>query len=199
MSAPLYAFCRWGCAVLLRAGWRLRVIDAAKVPLEGPLIVACNHVSYFDPPALGVAMPRPVRYMAKSELFSIPVLGLLIAGLGAYPVDRKRGDTGAIKRALELLRKGAAVGVFPEGTRNLDGTIKGQMGVALLASLSGAAVLPAYVGGSAGARRLQRISVVFGDPLHFERGRKARREDLAKWTEEIMRRIYALREKLGDH
>ena len=196
---PFYRFARGVCKLVCLTVWRFKAAGVENIPLEGPLIVACNHVSYFDPPALGVAMPRPVRYMAKMELFSIPVLGPVIAALGAYPVDRKRGDTGAVKRALELLRTGAAVGVFPEGTRNLDGTIKGQLGVALLASLSGATVQPAYIDGSAGARRLQRISVVFGDPLRFERGQKARREDLAKWTEEIMTRIYALREKLGAH
>jgi 1-acyl-sn-glycerol-3-phosphate acyltransferase len=196
VKGPFYAFCRGAIRVLLTLFWRFRIRGVERVPLTGPLIVACNHVSYFDPPALGAALPRPVAYMAKEELFSIPVLGPLIRALGAYPVDRTRGDVAAIKRSLAVLETGAAVGIFPEGTRNRDGTVKPQVGVALLAAWSGATVLPAYVEGSSGANRFRPITVVFGEPLQFARNRKAPREDLAKWTDEIMARIYALRERL---
>ena len=92
---------------MLRMFWRLHVHGAERVPLSGPLIVACNHVSYFDPPALGVAMPRPIHYMAKQELFDIPVLGRVITWLNAFPVDRSRGDRAAIKRSLQVLQNGA--------------------------------------------------------------------------------------------
>jgi len=133
--------------------------------------------------------------MAKQELFRIPVLGPVITGLGAFPVDRSRGDVAAIRTAVGVLKTGACLGIFPEGTRNVDGTGKAQMGVALLASLSGATVLPAYVAGTARAKALARITVVFGEPVRFELGRKASREDLAKWTDGLMELIYALREK----
>jgi len=196
MNRPLYAFCRQFVRQLLRAGWRLRVVGAERVPLEGPLIVACNHVSYFDPPALGAACPRPLSYLAKAELFGIPVLGALIAGLGSYPVERSGGDVSAIRRALDVLKTGAALGIFPEGTRNPTGSIAPLSGVALLASLSGAPVLPAYVDGSTDPRRFGRITVIFGEPLRFERVQKARREDLAKHTNEIMTRVFELRERL---
>lgn len=181
--------------MLLRLFWRFRIVGVRNVPKDGPLILACNHTAYLDPPALGAAAPRPVTYMAKQELFEIPVLGPLITGLGAFPVDRSRGDVAAIKTAIGVLKTGACLGIFPEGTRNPDGTGKPQMGVALLALRSGATVLPAYVSGTSRAKRLARITVVFGEPLRFEPGRKATREDLAKWTEELMVRIYALREK----
>ncbi len=169
------------------------------MPLDGPLIVACNHRSYFDPPALGVALPRPVSYMAKIELFRIPVLGSVIRRLNAFPVDRSRGDVAAIKRAVEVLRQGKAVGIFPEGTRNLTGDVKPQVGVALLASLAHAPVLPAYVAGTAKAHAFAPIRVIFGEPIVLTAGGKATREDLANWTSEVMGRIEALREKLGDH
>ena len=84
--------------------WRLRVEGAEHVPPSGPLIVAANHVSYMDPVALGVAFPRSIAYMAKSELFSIPLLGPLIARLKAYPVDRRKSATAAIKKSVEILR-----------------------------------------------------------------------------------------------
>ncbi len=196
MSAGFYAFSRQVVRLVLGAGYRFRAIGAERVPLDGPLIVACNHVSYFDPPSLGAAAPRQVRFMAKQELFAVPLLGPILRGLDSYPVDRSRGDVSAIKRSLDVLRQGAAVGIFPEGTRNTSGTVKAQMGVGLLASLSGAPVLPAYVDGTADPRPFRRISVVFGEPLQFAKTQKARREDLAKYTDEIMTRIFALRERL---
>ena len=137
----------------------MRVLDVENVPLTGPLIVACNHVSYLDPPALGAAMPRPVTYMAKQELFRI-------------------------------------LGIFPEGTRNKDGTVQPQQGVALLHYLSGAPILPVYLDGTGHAERLGRVSAVFGRPVSFTTGEKASREEMAKWTTEIMQRVFALKERL---
>jgi 1-acyl-sn-glycerol-3-phosphate acyltransferase len=195
----VYAFAKWLVTLLLRTFWHFQVEGAEHVPPDGPLIVACNHRSYFDPPALGCALPRPVAYMAKIELFRIPVLGAIITWLNAFSVDRSRGDVAAIKKAVEQLRQGKAVGIFPEGTRNLTGEVKAQVGVALLASLSKAPVLPAYISGTAHAKRLAPIRVAFGEPVLLTSGGKATREDLAKWTDEVMARIDALREKLGDH
>jgi 1-acyl-sn-glycerol-3-phosphate acyltransferase len=172
------------------------VIGREHVPLSGPLIVAANHVSYFDPPVIGVASPRPLFYMAKRELFEIPLFGALIRALNAYPVDRKRGDAGAIKRTVEMLIKGNAVVLFPEGTRNRDGSARPRAGVALLASLSGAPVLPVHISGTEEVRRFRSIRVVFGEPFSPGKGRKANREDLERWTDEIMGRIHALGERL---
>ena len=174
----------------------LRVIDAQNVPPQGPVILACNHIAYLDPPALGCGLPRPVLYMAKTELFRIPVFGALIRALGAFPIDRSRGDVGAIKQAAALLRGGAVLCIFPEGTRNKDGKGKPQLGIALLASRTGATVVPAYVSGTSQAKHRAKVTVVYGEPIRFEPGRQARREDLAKWTDELMGRIFALREKI---
>ncbi|HTV75131.1 MAG TPA: lysophospholipid acyltransferase family protein [Candidatus Acidoferrales bacterium] len=207
------------CGVPLRTVWRLRAVGTELVPRTGPLIVASNHISFFDPPALGVALPRPLHYMAKQELFEIPLFGPLIRATNAYPVDRSRGDVGAIRRTVEMLRAGNAVAIFPEGGRNKNGQAKARPGVALLAALSRAPILPAYIEGTSGVRRLHAITVIFGEPFvprprglaplvdvappsagAFEKtnasDRKASREDLAKWTDEIMHRIFALREQL---
>ena len=186
-----YHFARLACKVICVALLRLEVEGCERVPLEGPLIVACNHISYVDPVALGVALPRPVWFMAKVELFRIPVLGPVIAGLGAYPVDRGKGDVAAIKTSVRQLRMGRAIGIFPEGTRNLSGTERVHTGVALLASLSGAPVIPAYVLGGDRAKRLGKLRVAFGDPVQNGAG-KASREDLAQPTGDIMARIRAL-------
>lgn len=178
---------------------RMDVHGLENVPPTGGLIVACNHVSYVDPVALGVALPRPLAYMAKAELFRIPILGPVIAALNAYPVERGKGDLTAIRNSIRALEAGKAIGIFPEGTRNLSGEAPIHTGVALLASLSEAPVLPAYVRGGEGAKRLGKLDVAFGEPLRLAESRtgKASREDLANWADTIMSRIRALGEKLS--
>ena len=160
--------------------------------MSGPLIVAANHVSYLDPPALGCALPRPIRYMAKAELFRIPVLGATIAALGTFPVDRGKGDLQAVRRSLAVLDNGGAIGIFPEGTRNKDGTAQAQTGVAMLAAYSGAPVQPAYISGSARADKLHKITVTFGKPMHFTKKSRTDRDELKQWRDDIMTSILAL-------
>ncbi len=202
MSA--YAAARSFLRPILGLLWRLRVTGAENVPLTGPLIVACNHVSYIDPVALGVACPRPLAYMAKAELFHIALLGPLISALGAYPVERTSSATAAIKRSVQVLKSGGAVGMFPQGTRVRALGVQARTGVALLARLSGAPVIPAYVAGSSAAGRFRQIKVAFGSPLAFVtsidgRREKATREELANWTAMIMERIATLAgSTLGD-
>jgi len=190
-----YSVCKWASWAVVATLFGFKTVGLQNVPRTGPLIVACNHISNLDPPCLGVGLPRPVAYMAKTELFDIPVLGWVIRALGAFPVDRSRGDVAAIRAAIDVLERGTCLGIFPEGGRNVDGTKQPQMGVALLASRSGATVVPAYVSGTSHSKFRSRVTVVFGEPLGSGPPRKARRDDLAKWTEELMIRIYALREK----
>ena len=173
MIPAFYGFARFTVWLALSLLWRFRAVGVRGVPLEGPLIVACNHVSYFDPPALGVAMPRPVTYMAKEELFRIPLLGPVIRWLGAFPVDRKRGDVAAIKAAIRILETGAALGIFPEGTRSPDGRLhRGKTGVARMALASGAPVVPVGITGTDRAlprgSKLPRphpVHIAFGPPI----------------------------------
>ncbi len=175
--------------------WRARATGVENVPKTGPLIIACNHMSYLDPPGMGCFVPRRISFMAKKELFDIPILGPAIAGVGAYPVDRKGSARSAIKKSLEVLKAGGAVGIFPEGTRNLSGEVEPQVGAALLASLSKAPVVPASIVGSDRALKFPKIKVAFGPPLRLPEGRKATHDDLSKFTAEIMSAIRALSEK----
>jgi 1-acyl-sn-glycerol-3-phosphate acyltransferase len=193
----LYDFSKASVRILALTVWRARVFGAHNVPMSGPLIVACNHRSYLDPPLMGCFCPRRISYMAKKELFEMPVLGRMIHALGAYPVDRHGSATAAIRRSLSVLEAGGAVGIFPEGTRNRDGTVAPQTGVALLASLAKAPVVPACVKGTGRALRLGRIEVAFGPPLALAGDRKATREDLAKFTSTVMSAIERLTENIG--
>jgi 1-acyl-sn-glycerol-3-phosphate acyltransferase len=197
MNTWFYDFAKFAVRCMVRVVWRARVRGTENVPPTGPLIVACNHVSYLDPPAMGSLCPRRISYMAKKELFEVPVLGAVIRALGAYAVDRQGSATAAIKRSLEVLKAGGAIGIFPEGTRNRSGEVEPQTGVALLAALGGAPVVPASIRGTDRALRLGRIDVAFGAPLELSAGRKATRDDLAKFTLAIMNAIEALTEKTG--
>jgi 1-acyl-sn-glycerol-3-phosphate acyltransferase len=197
MNQRFYDFSSATVRLMARTLWRAQASGMENVPRDGPLIVACNHVSYLDPPVMGCFVPRRISYMAKKELFTMPVLGSVIRGLGAYAVDRDGSATAAIKRSLEVLRRGGTVGIFPEGTRNRSGDVMPQAGVALLASLAKAPVVPACILGSDRALRLGQIKVAFGPPLALPAGRKASRESLAKFTDEIMSAIRTLAESMG--
>lgn len=191
----LYAIAKALIYAGARLFWRVRVTGAQNVPAHGPVIIACNHVSLVDPPVLGACCPRTIRYMAKRQLFAVPLLGPLIRALGAFPVDREGSAAGAIKRSVEVLRAGEAIGIFPEGGRNPRGEAQVRQGVALLASLSHAPVVPAAIVGSGSALRCGSIEVVFGCPMQLEAGRKATRDDLAKFTDAVMGEIDTLGRK----
>ncbi len=200
LASGFYTLSKYVVGALFRIVWRLRSSGERGVPADGPVILACNHISYLDPPAIAVSCPRPVSYMAKQELFTIPFLGWLIRLLYAFPVDRSRGDMAAMKQALTVLRSGACLGIFPEGTRNPKGVpMAPGLGLAFLAAKSGATVVPTFISGAADAKKLAEIRVAFGEPMRIEGGRKASREDLAKWSNVLMERIYALREITGGH
>jgi 1-acyl-sn-glycerol-3-phosphate acyltransferase len=191
-DAAKYTF--WG---IFGTVWRMQVHGGENMPKTGPVIVACNHISYLDPPVLGTASPRRISYMAKQELFSIPVLGPAIAAVGAYPVDRHGSAAAAIRRSVEVLRKGGVIGIFPEGTRNVSGENEARGGVALLASLSKAPVVPASIVGTSDAKRLAKIDVIFGKPMNLPQDRKATREEMANFTDEVMRAIRSLPQSIG--
>jgi len=155
--------------------FRFKVRGRENVPRRGPLIVASNHISYLDPPVIGAAVPRILHYMAKSELFRIPVFNGLIRFLNAYPVRRGKPDRRALRYTLDLLRMGEAVLTFPEGTRSKDGRLKPpEHGTGFIALRSRAPVLPVAVIGTDKALPdgcpfllPRRIEVRIGKPLTF--------------------------------
>ena len=108
---------------VFRGLFRGSTVGLGNVPMQGPLVVVANHGSHLDPPILGHALGRPVAFMAKAELFNIPLLGSVIRGCGAYPVRRGASDREAIRTATACLEGGSATGVFLDGTRQADGRV----------------------------------------------------------------------------
>ena len=128
---------------------RGRVEGFAHVPQRGPFVAVCNHASDFDPPLVSCALGRPVAYMAKAELFQVPVLATLIRWYGAFPVRRGTSDRQAIQAALRALAQGWATGIFLPGTRTPDGRItEPKLGAALIAAKAQVPLLPVMIWGT---------------------------------------------------
>lgn len=154
----------------LRCGFGMRVSGRSNVPRSGGVIVACNHISNLDPPVLGSAVPRRVSFMAKSELFTTRAGEFYLSRLGAFSVNRRRVDTAALRAALEVLKAGRALIVFPEGTRSRDGRMLPlKAGIGLIAARSSVPLVPAFIWGTqapaAAMLRSPRFSVAFGSPM----------------------------------
>jgi 1-acyl-sn-glycerol-3-phosphate acyltransferase len=202
MSSLLYNSIKYTLRPLTMLLFAARVTGADNVPIEGPLVVASNHISYLDPPMLGTWFPRVIHFMAKQELFEKPVLGPLIRAVHAYPVNREAGDVGAIRRSLHILKAGGVVGIFPEGRRNIDGEAQARNGAVLLAATAHCPVVPvALVGTSVAAKRLRasRVEVRIGKPMTFQgSARKPTKTELTAWTEMLAQRIADLMEKNED-
>jgi 1-acyl-sn-glycerol-3-phosphate acyltransferase len=142
-----------GYRPLARALLRIDLRGAERVPATGPVVVAANHESIWDPFVLGAVIRRPIRFMAKAELWRHPLLAAAMNGFGTFPVQRGGGDVTALRRAVELLERGEAIGVFPQGTSKLELPRRYQRGAARLALETGAALLPVRL---TGTRRLLR-------------------------------------------
>lgn len=158
---------------LLHTALGLRIYDAGRVPLQGPILLVSNHSSYLDPLVVANCARRPVAFMAKEELFHVPILRQILRLYGAFPVKRGTGDRGALRTAIGALEAGWAVGVFLNGTRTDDGRIHTpQLGAALISARTGIPLLPLAIVGTErilprGSRvpRLGRLTVRFGTPI----------------------------------
>ena len=195
----LYAILQIFFKTLFSVFFRARVIGKENMPADGPIILAANHRSNWDPPFLATYLDRPVSYMAMQELFEVPGLGWAITRCHSFPVKRGAADRGAIKAALQALKNGSCVGLFPEGTRSKDGRLhKAEAGVALIAAMAKAPVIPAAIIGTdhifANGGWFPKLKVVYGTPMTFTGDRKDK-EQLEAFSQSIMDRIAEIKEK----
>ena len=156
----------------LRAMFMVKVHGAENMPAEGGYIVCANHTSLWDVLILAASLKRQVMYMAKKELFGIPLLGRIITALGAFPVNRGASDVGAIKKTISLLENGNIVGVFPQGTRYPGKELRStevKHGVGLIAYRSKRGAVPVYIRSKKNkVRPFRRAEIYIGEPIEYE-------------------------------
>lgn len=178
------------------------VVGEEKVPKDGPLVVASNHIRYMDPVLVCMAVPRRLQWMAKKEVF-VPPLRRFFYLLGAFPVDRDKGGRGALRTALAFLGSGWALGIFPEGTHRTGAGVDraAKSGVAMLATRGGAPILPVFIGEAPtplGRLRGERLRARIGDPIIPDNTHEARRPPYKEVSARVVREIYALGEGGSD-
>lgn len=187
-------FVRFILSLIFIIFFRIEINGKENVPHKGAAILSANHIGELDMFFFGYKLKRLIHYMAKEELFKIPLIGFIIRRLGAFPVRRGRADVQAIKTSLNLLNEGHIIGIFPEGTRlkNRVKNARAKPGVALLAQKSGAPILPVMISGD--IRLFGKIKIIFGKPfsLDLDKDKKYTNSELVQISEEIMKKVYSL-------
>lgn len=160
-------------SVLLYPFYRIKVIGKENVPKQGGVLLCTNHIDNLDPPVVGITCPRSVHFMAKEELFEVPVLKTVLPKVNAFPIKRGMSDRQALRKALSILKAGKVVGLFPEGTRSKDGELQeGLAGAGFFALRGEAAVVPCAIIGP--YKPLKRLKVVYGKPIDMATYREER-------------------------
>lgn len=157
------------CLAVCKTKMKVQYIGKENIPKEGGFILACNHVSNFDPIALGGSNVRPIHYMSKYELFKNPFVAWFLTHLNAFPVKRGQNDTTSIDYAENIIKRGWVLGMFPEGTRNRSGKPgKPKSGVAFIAKATNADVLPCAIYSDSGYKSGTLLTVRFGKLIKNE-------------------------------
>lgn len=160
----LYKLIRFLIKLPYRIFYPYEVIGVEKVPKSGGVVVSPNHISNLDPPLLGISLPRQVHFMAKEELFRVPVLNKILYIVGTFPVKRGGGDSHALKVAMRILNDGQVLGIFPEGTRSKTGEIrKVHVGAAMFSLRTHSPLVPVAIIGP--YRLFRKIRIVYGNPI----------------------------------
>jgi len=184
----------------LKVFFKYKIIGIENIPVQGGVIIAANHISLWDPPVAAAGLARPVNFMAKEELFSNGPLGWIITIMKAFPVKRGAADRGAIRHAINLLKNGEILGVFPEGTRSKTGELgKPEPGIGMIALKAGVPIIPAAIVGTNKAFRdgwaLPQFVIRYGKPIYINE-EKTDRECMENIGDKIMQEIsYLLKER----
>lgn len=181
------------CRFLFLFIFRIEIVGKENLPVEGGAIVAMNHRSNWDVPVASMISKRKLRYMAKAEMFKTKIGNWLFTSLGAFPVQRGKGDIGAIKAALGKLKEGELIAMFPEGKRNKKGGyIPPKPGVVMLAVKSQVPVVPVHIVGK--YRWFGKITITVGEPIYYDDfyEKKLVIEELQDLSNMLMDRINSL-------
>jgi len=182
--------------------FRGKVNGRENLPKSDPFILASNHISYFDPPLVATFTGREMFFFAKKELFKNRLIGALIRKVNARPVRRGVFDRGGIETAVQLLEKGKGLVIFPEGTRSLtDDFLSAKPGIGMIACQAKVSIVPVYIHGSNALWKCffgaAKLRITYGKPLlrDYVISLEAGKKSYIAISEEIMRRIKALKEK----
>jgi 1-acyl-sn-glycerol-3-phosphate acyltransferase len=187
--------------LLARLFFSFRILHRERMLQTGPVILAMNHQSFFDPPLAGNACDRAIYFLAKRSLMDVPVLGWLLPKLNVIPVDVEGIDRSALKALIRILRAGNCALFFPEGSRTPDGKLHAALpGLGLVIARTLAPVVPMRIFGAFNAwpihgkiRLFQRITVVVGEPIFFSEADFIPKENLySRLSERVMAAIGAL-------
>ncbi len=183
----LYKFLQKLLYPFLKLFYRFKIENFNGFP-EGPIVLVANHKSNLDPVLLSVAFPNQIHWMGKKELFENKLIGNFLSKLGAFPVDRQGNDLRALKQSMKILKEGGVLGIFPEGTRvkSYDPDMA-KSGTALIASRSGATIVPVYIEGD--YKLFRKVTLYVRSPLKLPTGKRSE-EDYMNDTKTIMDTIY---------
>ncbi|HYK73238.1 MAG TPA: lysophospholipid acyltransferase family protein [Pseudoneobacillus sp.] len=186
----IYSFVRSLVGGILKPTYRIKTYGLENIPEEGGVLLCTNHIHNFDPPVVGITATRPVHFMAKEELFSVPLLGKVVPHLNAFPVKRGMSDREALRKGLNILKEGKVLGLFPEGTRSKNGELgKGLAGAGFFALRTDAKVVPCAIIGP--YKTFQTLKVVYGKPVPMEelRSSKASTEEVTEVIMDAIRKL----------
>lgn len=195
-----HGFCRMLCVLGVWSLYRFKVYNKEKVPDKGPLLVLCNHQSFLDPIFCQLPVRRTFFYIARDTLWSVPFFGWVISNLYAIPIRRGEADLKAMKEVIEVLKRGRAVVIYPEGTRTPDGRIAQiKPGFSLLVRRSGAKVVTMVIEGAhevwpKGQKRPKlggKIVLSFGDVMDCDQVKQMGDQAFAQWVTQNMRHMQA--------
>jgi 1-acyl-sn-glycerol-3-phosphate acyltransferase len=188
--------------------FRLTSDGREHIPKTGAVLLVANHCSFIDPPLIGCQVPRAVHYMTKEQLLRIPVLSWMLRHLNTIPIRREGIDRKALERAVEVLKRGQMLLIFPEGTRSQDGKIQSPRRGAgmIVAACENVAIVPVYIHGSFEAMprvarfpRPHKVNVSFGEPFQIHHGSDAtsQKEHYQQISVLMMDKIRALQERVS--
>lgn len=190
----MYNFIKTLCLYFFKTFFRFKVIGIENIPHTGGAVIAANHISLWDPPVVGAALQRPINFMAKEELFVGP-LGWIIKIMKAFPVKRGAADRAAIRNAINLLKNGELLGLFPEGTRSKNGELgKPEAGIGMIVLKAGVPIIPTAIIGTNQVGKgclLPQFVIKYGKPIYIS-NEKDSRESMENIGQIIMQEISCL-------
>lgn len=171
--------------------YRCKSSGQENIPEDSGAIIAPNHMSFFDPPLTGCFMKKDLYFMAKQELFSVPILGFLIKRTNAFPVKRGKQDLNAFRNAFSLLKNKKALLMFPEGTRSKTGIMgKARAGVGMVSCICHVPIVPVKIVNTNNMKKFKRLEIKYGKPVYPPK--EYTKDDYLKLAQQVLEEIRKL-------